>query len=1014
MIKRILHMVLLLMMICPISAQIIYECDFEDENERNQWVLNPTANEQKKAELTNFWNMGLAGHFAPKGEWGLFIGTSENATEAEYNGTKSIETVAYRNLPTLQPGKYVLTFTWIAKCKAGKEGVHALLVPQDVNTYSGGTALTMAWYKPNIIPMSADTVLHGTTTWSIATDTFQLKQAGDYKLVLLFYTTKGAVLGPAPCIDDISMFVADQCEAPSKITHTIEGADVRLKWEGMADSYDIRTYNYERNVWQEFTTTENTYLVPNMDEGIGVFFLRSHCGDKHSEWIKLEKFIYHKGDRCIDYMELTNKTCAYGTFQSPGSSKGVVDFGYADMLSRHTLHYVPGEIDSWTVEGPADIGLQTKPDDALASVRLGNWNIGSEAEQITYTYTVPEKGKDILELRYAVVMENPEHNPEAQPRFTLSIKHNGKKLDGGCGEADFVAGNELNPSEGWHINKVGSHTINWKEWTTVSVNLRDYVGETISITLTTYDCSQSGHFGYAYFVLDCKSGEMTGLNCGDSIPTTTFTAPDGFDYRWYLADDPGHVKGTQQVFTIDPLDTALYAVDVISKTNAECYYTLHACGMPRIPMPVVEFSTKVQNCKNIATFRNSSCVYVRNQITDRLRPSNEGVTTLIWDFGDGEVTSNLDSVLTHTYPINGGTYRVAVTAGISDDACLVTKEYYITFPNLSQDTTQLLIDACRKDYPYGYNYEGKTYYNDIDSLYTLTSIQTGCDSSVHFVLRWHEPGPFDVTDTVCEGFSYDFFGRSLTQAGVYDTTVVSSFGCDSMIHLSLHVVPRLTVDYPSETFVCADNPTWVLPYTVTKGFLGQIEVRFHNANLLGLDSVYIFRNGEPVEIVFPDSLSPSQLQADITFATSSCPIPDAPILIELRYSSSVFMQKEGMLALMNKDFIGYDFVEFQWYRDDQKIEGATYPYLSATEQDKGHSYRVVVRVNGSDQWVSTCDLVYTGVMGINDLCLDDGSYRVFTVLGNYVMTIDNLNQMTDIASGIYILYDGTNAFKMVR
>ena len=1013
MIKRFVYSILFCWVVVPLSAQIVYECDFEDATERSQWVLNPTANDQQKKNLTNFWNMGAPGHFAPQGQWGLFIGTSENATESGYSGSKTIENVAYRELPTLAEGDYTLTFNWLANCKYGQEGLYACLVPVDTKTLSGASALTMAWFKPSVLPLSVDTVMHGTSTWAVATCNFRVNVAGQYKLVFMFFSVKGAVVEPAPCVDNICLFMAGQCAAPTNVTHTIVDANVKLSWKGNADSYDIRTYSYETGKWQEINTKQNTFEVSNVDEGIGIFFLRSNCGDKHSEWVKYEKFIFHKGARCIDYMDLNNKNCAYGTFASPAASKGVIDFGYAEKESRHTLHYVINEIDPRTIDGTT--GLKTKPDDALASVRLGNWEIGAQAEQITYTYKVADDGNAILKLRYAVVMEDPAHDASAQPKFTLSILHNNRKLDGNCGEALFVAGGDLKAEDGWHISGAGATPVYWKEWTTVSVNLRDYIGETITIKLTTYDCSASGHYGYAYFVLDCENGEMSDLNCGEDNPTTSFHAPDGFNYRWYRADNPTKTLSKNQDYTIEPLDTNLYEVDVISKTNGQCYYTLKASGKPRIPTPIITYETYSTACSNTATFFNKSCVYVQNMMTGEIGPSEEKVTSLLWDFGDGtKVMDNKGDVINHEYPANGGQYTVKVTAGISHDACQITKEIKLTFPDISNDTTEQIVQACRADYPFGYQFAGKTYYNDVDSIFTFTSLKTGCDSMVHLSLHWHERGPFVTKDTVCEGYVYDFFGRKITEGGVYDTVVVSSFGCDSAVTLELNVVPKLTVNYPSRVNVCADNRTMLMPYEVTKGFLDYIEIRFKDADSLGLDSVYVFNNGEPIEIAFPDSLQPAMLSATVTFSTPSCPIPAEPITVELRYSASVFTQKNGLLALMNQEYSGYDFVAFQWYRDDEKIEGAIYPFLSATDADLGHVYRVEVKEEGSDEFVSTCEIPYTGTTALNEIRLGKGPYQVYTILGHYVTTTEQAVHLYNLPSGIYVISDGTNAIKVVR
>lgn len=42
-----------------------------------------------------------------------------------------------------------------------------------------------------------------------------------------------------------------------------------------------------------------------------------------------------------------------------------------------------------------------------------------------------------------------------------------------------------------------------------------------------------------------------------------------------------------------------------------------------------------------------------------------------------------------------------------------------------------------------------------------------------------------ITDTLCSGQTYSFNGQTLTQAGVYTATLVSSLNCDSIVRLTL-------------------------------------------------------------------------------------------------------------------------------------------------------------------------------------------------------------------------------------
>lgn len=1025
-----------------LSAQVIYQCDFEDEAERSQWVLNECVNDQKKQALKNFWNIGPAGHFAPHGQWGLFNATTESPdAEADYDASTTMMNVAYRHIH-LEPGLYTLTFDWIANCKGGQEGIYVCLVPDTIKTYSGGTALTMSWFNNYAIPLDASKIigdakpvdiieaycLHGTSTWNVATMNFVVTKAVDYKLAFCFFAVSGAVNNPAPCVDNIAILPMAKCIAPRDVSHTIVNTDVNLQWKGAADYYDIRTYSYETKKWQEMTVADGqtNYLVKNVAEGIGVFYLRSHCGDNYSEWVKYEKFIFHKGVRCIDYMDLTNRNCAYGSYSDPDSRLGVVDFGYADIMSRHTLHYVKNEIDPRTMdpENP-NSGLRTKPEGALASVRLGNWNVGSEAEQITYTYKVDGSHNAILKLQYAIVMENPHpDNPSVQPRFTLSIKAGGKKVP--CGQADFVAGNELSPKEGWHLVAGSSLDLYWKEWTTVSVNLRDYIGQTLTITLTTYDCNQGGHFGYAYFVLGCESGELSGLNCGEDNPTTDLTAPEGFDYEWYKKSDPTQkILSTKQTFVIEPMDTAIYVVRCINKTEDGCYYTLDACGMPRIPKPKLIYDITAERCENVVTFYNKSYIELQNMFDNTRTRSEEPITDLGWDFGDGVSLQLLQDTIVHTYPREGGKYSVGLTAFISGNNCYETKYFDINLPDLTTDTTQIVEELCRKDWPFGYGYDGQFFKSDLDSNFTFISKQTGCDSIVHLVLHWHESVPdvthpelgFPDTVTICEGYSYPFGKNLLTEQGAYRDTFPDWAGCDSIVDLMLYVVPQLKINHGDSVFICRDEVRSArfleIPYVVDTGFLDSIVLHIDPVMLkYGLDTVYAFDSGQAVSIEIPDSIPPTRFIGSISYYSPACRIPDRDLVYEINIPTSSIKVKDGLMAIMNSEYNGdLIFSGYQWYRDGQLIKGSEQSYISLSEQDKGHTFTVIAIRPSDGLRITSCPIVYGAQTDLGRILPTD-YVHVYNALGQHILSTYR-NQIPSLPKGIYIITNGTYATKTI-
>ena len=274
---------------------------------------------------------------------------------------------------------------------------------------------------------------------------------------------------------------------------------------------------------------------------------------------------------CIDFLNLSDDNCFIGMNpnNTDGSgnlafTSGKIDKGFASIDSRHTVHSVLEERDSRT-----NNQLRTIPEGDMASVRLGNWNSGGEAERIEYKYTVDAKTSAVLILKYALVLQDPGHAPINNPHFTFEIlSKDYRLLDSYCLSVDFTV--DYNAGN-WNFNNDGTC---WKDWTTIGFNLRAYDGEEVIVRLTTYDCADKGHFGYAYFTLDCSDGLVK--DYWDDNGNCVFVGPEGFSYSWYSKHSPNMTISKNASFIISAQDTTTYYLDVISLNNSSCYYTTRA------------------------------------------------------------------------------------------------------------------------------------------------------------------------------------------------------------------------------------------------------------------------------------------------------------------------------------------------------------------------------------------------------------------------------------------------------
>lgn len=174
--------------------------------------------------------------------------------------------------------------------------------------------------------------------------------------------------------------------------------------------------------------------------------------------------------------------------------------------------------------------MRMSPTSGDASVRLGNEQVNSHAEKLTYTMTIDSCNTGLL-YSYAVVLEDPGHEPNEQPRFDVTVTDSaGHILGGTCGFYSVYAGSDSSFQQGLGLAL-------YKCWTTVAIDLSAYIGQTIIISFATQDCTLGAHFGYAYVDARCISLVSEAAFCTGGNGNIILTAPPYFaSYQWYTPD----------------------------------------------------------------------------------------------------------------------------------------------------------------------------------------------------------------------------------------------------------------------------------------------------------------------------------------------------------------------------------------------------------------------------------------------------------------------------------------------
>ena len=145
-----------------------------------------------------------------------------------------------------------------------------------------------------------------------------------------------------------------------------------------------------------------------------------------------------------------------------------------------------------------------------------------------------------------------------------------------------------------------------------------------------------------------------------------------------------------------------------------------------------------------------NCTYCANRNIEFEVQLNYPYNSITWYFGDG-ATSNTNPTV-HSYESDGTFSVMAIVERVGQDNCF-----------------------------------GDIY----DTLRTIVVIPP--------------PDPIPVYEALCAGGTYDFFGRILSEPGVYLDTIESGGECDSIIELHLSIVP--TDPIPIYASICPGEET---------------------------------------------------------------------------------------------------------------------------------------------------------------------------------------------------------------
>ena len=974
----------------PVQISVPYSMGFEleDSAKLSQWRLNDGADLSICKER---WVIGTA--VKTEGKRSLYISYDEGATctfDTVWNTS-----YAYFDF-TIPSGQYELSFDW--RCLGGDETYMCAAVGIAKQMTSMDCNYERAEF-PDYIQSFAESgyrVMRGCSRWQHVSVPFASNGTRVYRLYFAWRNKNRDSKLPNPvsaCVDNIQITTRN-CAKPANLEAEVVGDSVVVTWTGTSAQYCIEYRRYGREKWSVQTgIRDERFVIEGLDEGAYDIRVRGVCNDVDtSAYTYRTSFgVYYPDRHCINYVDLHGEdvVATYGTFSNPYANIGVYDTAFTDdpKYWRHTINWDPDEYDPRTGGR-----LKIVPEEEVASVRLGNWNVGAEGESLSFFYTVDGENASILLLKYAVVLEDPNHGPADQPHFNLEILDEwGNLIDYTCGTADFYADSQR---PGW--NTFGS--VTWKDWTTIGLNLDAYDGERLEVRLTTRDCNWSGHFGYAYFTMGCAAAKIVSTSCGDDAQMS-IAAPSGFAYEWFDKYDnpvPDSIKSEDgRTLLIDPSDTTTYRCHLTYIEEETCGFDLYSSARPRFPIAEFEWQYEPANCQNRVKFINKSHIMTKfNNVTEHHydQPCDE----YEWDFGNGQVGSEKNPVV--IFPNKGGFFNVVLYASIAEGRCVKDTSLIIFLPSIGDKELRIDTTICEG----GYIVFGPQYAGEEREYVNVWKTSAGCDSTVYLDLHLSPQSTEQLPDTtICAEIPLTIDGQTYKshESGKFYRFYTNQYGCDSTLWMNVTVLdpilPEITVREMS------DSPNSGAIFIGGAGF-----------------DYYTVDGGEPQTADSITGLNGGFYVLEFFNDFGCSVVREAAVSVCM--PGWVYQRWGDVLSLKNAEALDTDsathiFTDFQWYKNNEAIAGANLSYLYVAEGlDPADSYYLEMTRVSNGEKLTTCPFRPTAVEDQKVVYVYPSPVQVggtLTVKVSEAASLTIVNMFGDIAL-TQALSEGTNSITM--
>jgi len=297
------------------------------------------------------------------------------------------------------------------------------------------------------------------------------------------------------------------------------------------------------------------------------------------------------------------------------------------------------------IDGITGFISKTNQNGGSCSVLLGDTtNARGKAAILKKTFTVSTANVNFSYSYALVFQDNPGyHAPKDSPFFQVNMfDENGDSIT--CGTYATTGDGEPD----WIVVNGGTRVYQYKDWTTMFVSLQNYIGQDVTIEFIVGDCSNGGHYGYAYLDVNCGKSELI-LEEDTACGVTLIAPKGGSSYLWTPTGDTTRI--------IIPQISGVYSVNIIPSGGSSCgtltYDTTIIVGSKSV---VADFS------------HTSACVGIPTAFTDLSVAIGTTITTWEWDFDSDGIIDDTNQNPIYIYNFSG-VFKTKFTI-TSSDGCV--------------------------------------------------------------------------------------------------------------------------------------------------------------------------------------------------------------------------------------------------------------------------------------------------------------------------------------------------------